>query len=138
MLQNQRKLHLGVNKSDQGGRNFGKTFSTSLNFSKNIPKSNDDSILNRFSLQKKFERDISHLDIPTNKTKVDFYKLMLGLMKKEVEKIEMIKKTKKNKQSEPIKKYRVSLPFPLRSNKKSKLNKNELNYPVSSLYLFNR
>lgn len=74
--------------------------------------------MSKLSSHINFNKNVSEISIQS-KTKLDFYKLMLDLMKKEVDKTSRCKnKSKqKHKQSTIIKKYRVSLPFPIRNDK---------------------
>lgn len=105
-------------------------FQHRLTYQKTFLVNNPESVMSKLSSHMNFSKDVSSLSIQ-NKTKLDFYKLMLDLMKKEVDKTYRCKKVKqKSKQAAIIKRYRVSLPFPLRNEKKRSNNKADFSTQV--------
>ena len=111
---------------NQTGRNYGKAFWTSFNQRKNYTNLNEDSMIDRLTNSRICSEKNASLKpfITVKKTKLDFLKLMIDLMKKEIDKTSKIKKEKhKNKQKGILKRYRVSLPFPLRNSRTPFYNK---------------
>lgn len=143
LLTNRNKANSKSKKATRSGRNFGRTLCTSFNQPcKNYQSIKDDSIANKLGLSKLGTDKNCTLkpSRPSKKTKLDFYKLMIDVMKKEVEKSNKAKRErqKSKRKGQRIglrKRYRVSLPFPLRNSKTPFSQKNKgTNYPVSLEY----